>query len=64
MLFNPKTLTKAFKKAFSKRDWTTIRVSCSYATNYYAPDYVARVSNRGKQSGTSELLAGTSDVRD
>jgi hypothetical protein len=40
MLYNPKSLNKAFKSAFAvNTGWTPIRVKCDYPTEFYAPDY-------------------------
>lgn len=47
MLFSPKSLNKAFKKAFFDRGWSAIRVSCTYPTSYYLADYKARQMNAG-----------------
>src|SRR5665213_3163755 len=47
MLFSPKSLNKAFKKAFGDRGWRSIRVPCEYPTNYYAKGYQARRMNKG-----------------
>jgi Restriction endonuclease BglII len=47
MLFSPKSLNKAFKKAFSDREWEAIRVPCTYPTTHYVKDYQARQMNRG-----------------
>lgn len=48
MLFSPKKLNKAFKKAFAKHgDWKTIRVPCDYPTTHYLKDYKIRSENCG-----------------
>jgi hypothetical protein len=47
MLFSPKSLNVAFKKAFSDRGWQPIRVPCVYPTTYYAQGYQARKMNAG-----------------
>jgi hypothetical protein len=48
MLFSPRSLNAAFKKAFAKqRGWETIRVPCTYPTTYYLKDYNVRSKNRG-----------------
>ena len=47
MLFDPRSLNKAFKEAFIARGWTPIRVPCEYPTNYYVEDYTARSKHRG-----------------
>lgn len=47
MLFSPKSLNKAFKKAFFDRGWEAIRVSCDYPTGHYVKGYRARKMNAG-----------------
>jgi len=47
MLFDPKSLNRAFKAAFIAREWTPIRVPCEYPTNYYVEDYCARSKHKG-----------------
>lgn len=47
MLFSPKSLNKAFKKAFFNFSWAPIRVPCDYPTAHYVPGYAARAMNRG-----------------
>jgi len=48
MLYNPKSINKAFKKAFSdKKDWAPVRVPCEYSTDYYVEDYSTRTTSRG-----------------
>lgn len=38
-LYSPRALNRAFKAAFSGRDWVTHRISCTYPTEYYSSDY-------------------------
>ena len=47
MLFSPKSLNKAFKKAFFAKGWQAVRVPCTYPTTHYLEDYKARDLNRG-----------------
>ena len=47
MLFSPKSINSAFKKAFAKRDWNPIRVPCAYPTTYFLENYKIRSKNRG-----------------
>lgn len=47
MLFSPSSLNGAFKEAFGKRGWNSIRVPCTYPTTYYLKEYKARSKNRG-----------------
>lgn len=47
MLFNPRSINMAFKKAFTKRGWNSIRVSCDYPTGYFLKNYKVRSKNRG-----------------
>jgi hypothetical protein len=46
MLFNPKSINAAFKKAFGN-EWKAIRVPCTYPTTHYLEDYKVRTKNRG-----------------
>lgn len=47
MLYAPKLLNSAFKKAFLSKGWETKRVKCDYSTEYYRPRYKPKVLNRG-----------------
>lgn len=48
MLFSPKSLNQAFKKAFAAQgDWKTVRVKCDYSSDHYADDYDTRAESRG-----------------
>lgn len=47
ILYDPKSLNKAFKTEFTKRKWESVRVSCTYPTTYYLEDYKIRSKNRG-----------------
>jgi hypothetical protein len=49
MLFSPKSLNKAFKKAFLETigGWRVVRVPCEYSTEYYAEGYDKRASSKG-----------------
>jgi len=47
MLYSPKAVNKAFKKAFNPRKgWNPVRVSCTYPTTFYLTDDI-RQANRG-----------------
>lgn len=48
LLFNPKSINKAFKSEFAAiGGWNPIRVSCTYPTTHYLKDYTIRTKNRG-----------------
>ena len=48
MLFSPKAINLAFKRAFAaKTGWVPIRVSCTYSTAYYLEDYKPKTMNSG-----------------
>jgi hypothetical protein len=47
MLYSPKSINRAFKRAFVDRGWQPVRVTCEYPTNYYAKDYTPREMNPG-----------------
>jgi hypothetical protein len=47
LLFSPRSLNKAFQRAFFARGWTSVRVPCTYPTTYYLEDYQVRSKNRG-----------------
>ena len=48
MLYSPRSLNKAFKRAFSEKlGWTSVRVPCDYPTSHYSKGYTARTLNRG-----------------
>ncbi|MGP8260019.1 MAG: hypothetical protein ACLQM6_08725 [Acidobacteriaceae bacterium] len=48
MLYSPRSINKAFKKAFkSKKIWSPVRVPCTYPTTHYLEDYTIRSKNRG-----------------
>lgn len=48
MLFSPRSLNEAFKKAFAVYDgWHPVRVPCDYPTTHYLEDYEVRSKNRG-----------------
>lgn len=49
MLYSPKSLNKAFKKAFLKNQtgWKPVRVPCKYSTEHYVPGYQHTFKNRG-----------------
>ena len=39
MLFNPKSLNRAFKKEFYDRQWRNVKVRCDYPKEYYTESY-------------------------
>jgi len=48
MLFDPRALNNAFKKAFLQQlDWAPIRVPCEYPIRYYVKGYKNRQLHRG-----------------
>jgi hypothetical protein len=48
MLFNPRSLNAAFKKAFQLySDWKTIRVPCDYPQQYYVEGYETTATSKG-----------------
>lgn len=47
MLFNPKSLNKAFKSALYPLEWKSIRIACDYPTQYYLSDYKKRTNRKG-----------------
>jgi hypothetical protein len=47
MLFSPRDINKAFKKAFLQDGWKPVRVPCAYPTEFYSEGYTVRSTNRG-----------------
>lgn len=47
VLFDPKSLNKAFKTEFLQRGWKAVRVKCDYPTGYYMDDYRPKPLNAG-----------------
>lgn len=47
MLYDPRKLNDEFKKGFSSRDWSPVRVQCDYPTQYYVKDYTPPYLNKG-----------------
>lgn len=47
LLYSPVRLNKEFKRLLSPLGWESIRVECTYATEFYAPDYKAKVLRKG-----------------
>lgn len=47
MLYDPRRLNDEFKKDFSLRKWTPVRVRCDYPTQYYVKDYTPPYLNKG-----------------
>jgi hypothetical protein len=47
ILFNPKSLNKAFTSAFSAKGWKKKKVRATYPSNYYAPGYSPVSQARG-----------------
>lgn len=39
LLYSPRSLNRAFRKAFEDRGWEKRRVRCEYSTAYYLPGY-------------------------
>lgn len=46
-LFNPRSLNKAYRKAFVAAGWRSHRVYCEYPTTYYVADYARGPAVRG-----------------
>lgn len=47
MLFDPKSINRAFKVEFERRGWSPVRVPCKYPDAHYVPGYKVRSKNRG-----------------
>ncbi|HEV2394168.1 MAG TPA: BglII/BstYI family type II restriction endonuclease [Verrucomicrobiae bacterium] len=47
MLYSPVALNKQFKKQLLPKGWSTVRVKCEYATEYYAEGYVPKKLRKG-----------------
>ncbi|MCC7291899.1 MAG: hypothetical protein IT449_07550 [Phycisphaerales bacterium] len=47
MLFDPRSINRAFKTEFLQRGWAPVRVPCEYSSSYYVPEYAVRPDNRG-----------------
>ena len=48
LLYSPRSLNEAFKKAFLRyKDWETIRVPCDYPSQFYVKGYETRSSHVG-----------------
>ncbi|MBP9502278.1 MAG: hypothetical protein KBF17_08975 [Candidatus Promineofilum sp.] len=47
ILFSPRQLNRAYREAFSERDWYNHRVLCEYPTSYYTSGYTPGESVRG-----------------
>lgn len=47
MLYNPKSLNKAFKTRFKELGWKPVRVSCDYPTEYYVEGYAPPSASKG-----------------
>lgn len=39
VLYNPRSLNKAFKREFEARAWAEAKIACEYPTGYYTLDY-------------------------
>jgi hypothetical protein len=46
MLFDPRSINKAFKSQFEKMGWASIRVACEYSRAHYVNGYKPRGHNR------------------
>lgn len=46
VLFDPRSLNRAYKTAFSGMDWRTHRVACEYPENFYTTDYAPKADIR------------------
>ena len=47
MLYSPVSLNKAFKKQLYPIGWKSIRVPCTYATEFYSKDYTPKALRKG-----------------
>jgi len=47
MLFNPKSLNRAFKEEFYNRQWQKAKIPCNYPTGYYTKKYKAKAMKGG-----------------
>ena len=41
MLYNPVAMNKEFKREFTTRGWSPVKVRCDYPTQFYVPGYTA-----------------------
>jgi hypothetical protein len=48
MLYNPKSLNKAFKAILYGKGWKSVRVSCDYGTGTYVEGYKPKALRRGQ----------------
>jgi hypothetical protein len=47
MLFDPRALNREFKKEFTRRGWSSVRVMCDYSTDFYVSDARTRKPAKG-----------------
>lgn len=47
MLYEPRSLNRAFRAEFSARGWLKRKVFCEYSTQYYTPGYIPSASSKG-----------------
>ncbi len=47
MLYQPSSLNRAFSREFEAHQWKKHKVSCTYPTEYYTPDYNPSTPLRG-----------------
>jgi len=47
VLFDPRSINRAFKTEFNRRGWSAVRVPCEYPGSHYVSDYTVRSANRG-----------------
>ena len=47
MLYDPRSLNKAFTASFSRRGWKKQKVACEYETKYYTSEYKPKTLNKG-----------------
>lgn len=47
MLYEPRSLNRAFRAEFSARGWLKRKVFCEYSTQYYTPGYIPSASAKG-----------------
>ncbi len=47
MLYEPRSLNRAFRAEFSTRGWLKHKVFCEYSTQYYTPGYIPSAPSKG-----------------
>jgi len=47
LLYNPKSLNRAFSEGFAARDWRPVRIPCEYPRDFYVADYATNPLSSG-----------------